>query len=205
MGLWEKLDQFLNMITRIPGWFIVFVLLTAMFLTAIFNRDLFFDLLPEFFGALTGVIMGYELSRFFTIRIKQSETIEMKKMVLSSLLAELEAQLKYLSQSQTIRYESYIIEAKTFVDVDYEILLTSSFDSAVSSGLFINLMPDLQVNISHYFNSCKIVNNRLINIYHNEYRIMMSRLRDALEIHSKLKTDCELLIKELEKELEQLK
>jgi len=205
MGLWEKLDRLATEPTPIPGWFIVFILLVAMFLTAIFNIDLFFDLLPEFFGALTGVTIGYELSRFFTMRVKEVESIERKKTVLNSLLVELKAQLKYLSQAQTIRYESYRTETKTFVDVDYEILLTSSFDSAVSSGLFINLIPDLQVNLSHYFNSCKIVNNRLINLYHDEYRIMMSRLRDAQEIHRKLKTDCESLIKELERELEQLK
>lgn len=149
--------------------------------------ELLFNFLPELIGAGVGAFLGYWFGVRQERKMKKEEEKKVKLKTVNSLLEELEYNSFLLFEKSTVSIENIPADKTKAIPVDP--LITSSYDSIVSSGRFSSLSSINQLHLSYFYEDCKKINRRLL------YIESTSRIHEV-EINNYIKQ-----IKNIEKQL----
>jgi len=142
-----------------------------------FLSQLLFDFFPELLGAGLGAYLGYRYGIRQERQMRKEEEKELKKETIKSLLKELDLNCTILGDKTVMTLN---ISPTKKNPCDIVPLITSSYNSAVTSGRFSLLSPTNQISLSAYYEECKRIMNK-VSMVETTYRISNEDIQSYID------------------------
>ena len=127
----------------------------------------------EFLAVLLGVFLGYKYSIRQDREIHKEDETEKKDQVVTSIIGEL------FMNHQII--ENMLVSLD-FSTITFDILMTSCFQSAVNSGHFSLLSPNVQGSLNYYYHTINKFNTVITNTKSdNDFSENLHLMKNLLE------------------------